>query len=110
MEKEWNDERADLLKQLDKTQMEVTKQLNATMVNLDQTVQSAKAEIHEQVDSVKKDFDQYVIHTEDQFSMENSFMVYQLAGTFTLLSCLISMWHMGSHLRKMNQPAVSMHV
>jgi uncharacterized coiled-coil protein SlyX len=107
MEKEWNDERDDLLSQLDTTKSEVSKQLNSTMANLDETVRIAKAEIHEQVDAVKKDFDQYVVRTEDQFSMENSFMVYQLAGTFTLLSCLISMWHMGSHLRLMHQPAVS---
>lgn len=33
-------------------------------------------------------------------------MVYQLAGTFTLLSCLISMWHMTAHLRRFNQPIV----
>ena len=38
--------------------------------------------------------------------MENSFMVYQLAGTFTVLSCLISMWHMTAHMRKMNEPDV----
>ena len=56
--------------------------------------------------TVKKDFEKYVIKTEDQFSMENSFMVYQLAGTFTLLSCLISMWHMTAHLRKLKQPVI----
>eukprot|EP00536_Pseudo-nitzschia_multiseries_P013712 jgi/Psemu1/245561/estExt_Genewise1.C_6030027 len=33
-------------------------------------------------------------------------MIYQVAGTFTVLSCLISMWHMGSHTRKMEQPAI----
>ena len=33
-------------------------------------------------------------------------MVYQLAGTFTLLGCLISMWHMTSHLRSFKQPIV----
>jgi len=33
-------------------------------------------------------------------------MVYQLAGTFTLLGCLISMWHMTSHLRNFQQPFV----
>jgi Organic solute transporter Ostalpha len=33
-------------------------------------------------------------------------MIYQLAGTFTVLSCLISMWHMTAHLRKLNQPDV----
>lgn len=33
-------------------------------------------------------------------------LVYQLAGTFTLLSGLISMWHMTAHLRKFNQPVI----
>lgn len=33
-------------------------------------------------------------------------MVYQLAGTFTLIGCLISMWHMTSHLRNFKQPFV----
>ncbi len=33
-------------------------------------------------------------------------MVYQLAGTFTLLGCLISAWHMTSHLRAFNKPFV----
>jgi hypothetical protein len=107
MEKEWNDERVDLLQQLRDTRSDVAKELNTTMVTLDETVHKAEKEIHDQVDAVKTDFEQYVLHTEDQFSMENSFMVYQLAGTFTLLSCLISMWHMGSHMRKMHQPAVS---
>ncbi|KAG7349634.1 organic solute transporter Ost alpha [Nitzschia inconspicua] len=106
MEKEWNDERIDLLKQLTDTRNDVAKELNSTMITLDATVHKAELEIQEQVDSVKADFEQYVLHTEDQFSMENSFMVYQLAGTFTLLSCLISMWHMGSHMRKMLQPAI----
>lgn len=108
MEKEWGDERVDLLQQLQDTRADVSKQLNSTMITLDETVHKAEVEIHEQVSTVKADFDQYVLHTEDQFSMENSFMVYQLAGTFTLLSCLISMWHMGSHMRKMHQPAVSL--
>ena len=33
-------------------------------------------------------------------------MIYQLAGTITLIGCLISMWHMTSHLRNFNKPAV----
>jgi hypothetical protein len=106
MEKEWGDEREDLLKQLAETRAEVSRELNSTMITLDETVQKAEREIYQQVDAVKTDFEQYVVHTEDQFSMENSFMVYQLAGTFTLLSCLISMWHMGSHMRRMNEPAI----
>lgn len=95
-----------LQKELDTTVDDVHKQLDDTMTKLDQTVKTAQSQITDQVESVKKDFEQYVVRTEDQFSMENSFMVYQLAGTFTLLSCLISMWHMTAHLRKLKQPVI----
>ena len=95
-----------LQKQLDTTVDDVHKQLDDTMIKLNQTVKTAQSQITEQVETVKKDFEQYVVRTEDQFSMENSFMVYQLAGTFTLLSCLISMWHMTAHLRKLKQPVI----
>lgn len=95
-----------LKQRLDSTVANVDKQLKNTMTELDETVKNAELEITSQVDAVKKNFDQYVVRTEDQFSMENSFMVYQLAGTFTLLSCLISMWHMTAHLRKMKQPVI----
>jgi hypothetical protein len=96
----------ELQEELDQTILDVNQQLGQTLINLDQTVKKAEAEITEQVETVKKNFDQYVVKTEDQFSMENSFMVYQLAGTFTLLSCLISMWHLTAHLRKMKQPVI----
>lgn len=96
----------DLQKRLDTTVDDVHKQLEDTMKTLDDTVKTAENQITEQVETVKKDFEQYVVRTEDQFSMENSFMVYQLAGTFTLLSCLISMWHMTAHLRKLKQPVI----
>jgi methyl-accepting chemotaxis protein len=87
-------------------QDDISKQLEQTVDELSATVQHAEDEISQQVEKVKADVEQYVRSTEDQFSLENSFMVYQLAGTFTLLSCLISMWHMTAHLRKFNQPDV----
>lgn len=96
----------ELQDQLDQTVANVNEQLDETKEKLDQTVSDAKQEISSKVETVKKDFEQYVVRTEDQFSMENSFMVYQLAGTFTLLSCLISMWHMTAHLRKLKQPVI----
>ena len=96
----------DLRHQLDTTMTQVGEKLEQTLKTLDQTVKQAESEIQTQVESVKEDFQQYVISTQDQFSMENSFMVYQLAGTFTLLSCLISMWHMTAHLRKLKQPVI----
>ena len=110
LEKTWDGEKLDIYNQLNQTKTYVDEQLNSTMIELDETVTRAETEIHDQVDSVKKNFDQYVIHTEHQFSLENNFMIYQVAGTFTVLSCLISMWHMGSHTRKMNQPAVSTYI
>lgn len=106
MEKEWKVERQELLDELRATQEKVFRQLNDTMIALDTSVKRAEGEIQDQVNIVQKNFDQYAVHTEAQFSMENNFMVYQLAGTFTLLSCLISCWHIGAHLGKMNQPAI----
>lgn len=87
-------------------QQKVDHQLQDTLTELGDTVQEAKDAISQQVELVKKDVEQYVITTQDQFSMENSFMIYQLAGTLTLLSCLISMWHMTAHVRKMQEPVV----
>mmetsp|Transcript_2732 Transcript_2732/g.6487 ORF Transcript_2732/g.6487 Transcript_2732/m.6487 type:complete len:696 (+) Transcript_2732:196-2283(+) len=106
MELQWENDSKELFKELSQTKTSVEAELNSTMIELDETVKKAETEIHEQVDSVKKNFEQYVIKTENQFSMENDFMKYQVAGTFTILSCLISMWHMGSHTRNLEQPAI----
>lgn len=95
-----------LHQELAKTRREIRTELDETVNLLQSNVEVAEREISDQVDKVKRDVEQYVITTQDQFSMENSFMVYQLAGTFTVLSCLISMWHMTAHLRRMNQPDV----
>lgn len=92
--------------EMDKLESKVSDQLDSTLEELGDTVTQARQEIEEQVEKVKKDVDQYVVKTQDQFSMENSFMVYQIAGTLTLLSCLISMWHMTAHLSKMHEPVV----
>jgi Organic solute transporter Ostalpha len=92
--------------ELSRTRDDIHTELVDTIHTLNTTVEAAEQEISDQVSKVKRDVEQYVVTTQDQFSMENSFMVYQLAGTFTVLSCLISMWHMTAHLRKLNQPDV----
>ena len=74
-----------LKKDLRNTEADIDKRLNETLNELGKTVKEAEDDIHDQVDLVKKDVESYVRTTQDQFSMENSFMVYQLAGTFTLL-------------------------
>ena len=95
-----------LEQQLETAKQEVSKELNRTVHDFSDEVAQAKKIITDEVNMVKTNVTDYVLKTQDQFSLENSFMVYQLAGTFTLLSCLISMWHMTAHLRKMNQPDV----
>jgi len=91
---------------LAETEGQIEMVLNRTLIEMDNIVNNAQTQIHEEVDRVKTDVDEYVRTTQDQFSMENSFMVYQLAGTFTLLACLISMWHITAHLRKFREPFV----
>ena len=41
-----------------------------------------------------------------QVEVQRDFTIINIAGTFTLLSCLVTMFHMTAHLRKMNQPFV----
>jgi hypothetical protein len=41
----------------------------------------------------------YIQVTNQQLSAESDFIKYEIAGTFTLLACLISMWHVWGHLR-----------
>lgn len=91
---------------LAQTEASIQVKLDHTSDELKSQVVAAEAEINSKVQTVEESIEKYYIETQDQFSMENSFMVYQLAGTFTLLSCLISMWHMTAHLRKLNQPMV----
>jgi len=43
---------------------------------------------------------------EVQVEKQRDLTMINMAGTFTLLSCLITMFHMTAHLRKMNQPFV----
>ena len=94
-------------------QTDVTSQLSAMDVSLDQTkrelnaaVSDAQEAIHAEVQGVKDNINQYVIITNKQFAAENDFVKYQLAGTFTLLACLISLWHVTSHMRHYAKPDV----
>mmetsp|Transcript_20163 Transcript_20163/g.30550 ORF Transcript_20163/g.30550 Transcript_20163/m.30550 type:complete len:471 (-) Transcript_20163:1013-2425(-) len=96
----------DMEKKLSDTTTNIEILLNATVATLDDTVKAAQKDINHEVDIVKGDVAEYVRTTQDQFSMENSFMVYQIAGTFTLMACLISMWHMTGHVRRFKRPFV----
>jgi len=91
---------------LQKTEKSIQKELSTTLKQLDTTVFKAQTEIKAEVASVKTDVDTYVAHTNEQFSSENSFMLYQLSGTLMLIGGLISLWHMTSHLRHFHQPFI----
>lgn len=41
-----------------------------------------------------------------QVEKQKDLTIINIAGTFTLLSCVVTMFHMTAHLRKMNQPFV----
>ena len=91
---------------LNATEQHVESELDSAIAKLDATVTTAQAQITSQVEMVKNDVNNYVVYTNNQFSQENNFLIYQLAGTFTLLGSLISMWHMTSHLRNFYQPEI----
>jgi hypothetical protein len=91
---------------LNTTKSDIETTLSQTQRTINATLDYAQNTINTQVNSVQATLSSYIRTTQDQFSTENSFMVYQLAGTFTLLGCLISMWHMTSHLRNFQQPFV----
>ena len=63
---------------LRKTEKDISIKLDDTLNQLAQTVTAAQGEIEDEVNKVKIDVEQYVRTTQDQFSMENSFM-----GTLT---------------------------
>eukprot|EP00588_Corethron_pennatum_P000500 CAMPEP_0194290158 /NCGR_PEP_ID=MMETSP0169-20130528/40663_1 /TAXON_ID=218684 /ORGANISM="Corethron pennatum, Strain L29A3" /LENGTH=618 /DNA_ID=CAMNT_0039037681 /DNA_START=15 /DNA_END=1871 /DNA_ORIENTATION=- len=97
---------ANLLTRLRATETSIGALLNDTVLKLDNTVKAAEQNIHDEVALVETNIDKYKRTTQDQFSMENSFMIWQLAGTFTVLACLISMWHLTAHLRSFRRPFV----
>jgi hypothetical protein len=70
-------------------------QLNTTVKELDNTVKQVQEDVQQQVNEVN-----------ENVSSQNSLMAYQFAGTFAILGSLISIWHMMSHLRKLNEPMI----
>lgn len=95
-----------LRSQISTSQAAQTSELNSKYAEITSIVSSAKQQIDSQVAEVKTSVDQYKSDTQQQFSMENNFMIYQLAGTFSLIGGLISLWHVTSHLRNFNNPPI----
>lgn len=58
---------------------------------------------------VRKDMEIYISVTNEQLSAESDFIKYEIAGTFALLACLISMWHIWGHLRHLGHFLTYLH-
>jgi len=92
--------------ELTDTKREIQTSLRKTTHELSETVTDARTEINHQVNRVRTEVSSYQDQTQDQYSQTKFLLMIQLAGTFTLLSCLISMWHMTAHLRQLAEPDV----
>lgn len=68
--------------ELNRVQKDVSNQLDQTLKQLSTTVEEAEKVISDEVDRVKADVEQYVVKTQDQFSIENSFMGKALLNCF----------------------------
>lgn len=80
--------------------------LNVTLETVNSVVRKAKANIHTEVKDIQTKINAYVSFSNKQFAAENDFVKYQLAGTFTLLACLISLYHITQHQRNYAKPEI----
>ena len=68
-------------------------------------VVSNKSQIKQLQDQLKQQKSQTEIVNE-KVDKEHDLTIIHMAGTFVLLTCLVTMFHMTAHLRKFNQPDV----
>jgi Organic solute transporter Ostalpha len=73
---------------------------------LSQQVESDKAEIANLEDEVRDKQAGQIQALDQQVKDEQQFNFLTLAGILSLLTCLISMFHISTHLQKMNQPII----
>jgi hypothetical protein len=73
--------------------------MNSSIQSVNALVNDAKKKIKKEVNEVYASMDKYIASTTAQFAAENDFVKYQLAGSFSILACLICLYHVTSHLR-----------
>lgn len=76
------------------------------MENLKSAVQKDLATISELQNEVREKQEGKIEELHQEVQKEHNLTFLTLAGIFTLLTCLISMFHMSSHLQRMNQPII----
>jgi hypothetical protein len=72
--------------------------------DLEAQVQADHAQISNLEQEVREKQEGQIQQIQQEVAEQQEFNSLSLAGTFTLLTCLISMFHMSSHLQKMHQP------
>lgn len=92
--------------EMQSTQTKINTQLKETKIELEDAMVEAKQVIKSEVDNVKKSMDVYISVTNQKLSAESDFIKYEIAGTFTLLGCMTSMWHVSRHIRHMGKPTI----
>jgi hypothetical protein len=92
------------------TIFDIRKNVTDQLVDLSKQVNTAQTTINEDVSRVKENIAQYILFTNQQFAAENAFVTYELAGLFTLLSCLIFLWHLTSHFKHLYKREVQIRI
>ena len=73
---------------------------------LEQQIPSIEKEINGLENEVQTKQQTQITQLENDVQEEHNLTFLTLAGIFTLLTCLITMFHMSTHLQKMNQPII----
>jgi hypothetical protein len=71
-----------------------------------QALQYQVASEQRQIDDLKSSIANSTTEITAKVEKQHDLTIINIAGTFTLLSCVVTMFHMTSHLRNMNQPVV----
>jgi hypothetical protein len=73
----------------------VTYMISAQQQKLDNLLYQIQNSQQEQIDQLN-----------DKVEQEHDLTIFHMAGTFTLLTCLLTMFHMSAHLRALHEPFV----
>ncbi|KAL7459733.1 hypothetical protein ACHAWC_011941 [Mediolabrus comicus] len=71
-----------------------------------QAVSLQVASEQKQIDELRKTIESSTTDIQTQVERQKDLTIVNIAGTFTLLSAIVTMFHMSSHLKSMNQPSI----
>lgn len=83
--------------EVDQKITEVRAVINSTISTIGGFMDEANKELSDTVQKFDEEMNQYKYQTNNEFSAESNFVKFQLAGTFVVLACLCSGWHLTNH-------------